>query len=435
MYRSILFALLGLTLGLVIGFPTQEEEAAGKHWVLIVAGSNGWYNYRHQADACHAYQIVRKNGIPDEQIVVMMYDDLAQNEENPTPGILINRPNGTDVYKGVPKDYTGQDVTPENFLAVLKGDASKVKGGSGKVLNSGPNDHVFVYFTDHGAPGLLAFPDSELHVEDLQEAIKYMHENKKYKKMVFYIEACESGSMMNHLPTDINVYATTAANPEESSYACYYDEARDTYLGDWYSVNWMEDSDVEDLTKESLLKQFKIVKNHTTTSHVQQYGNKTLAHMKLIQFQGVSKADSPAAPPMNLPRIKNLDLTPSPDVPLAILKRKLMASNDIRTARGLLMEISIHLKIREKMADTMREVVERVTGNKLKAGEILNSRSDLSQHQCYKAAVKHYKHNCFNWSKPEYEYALRHLYALVNLCERGYPAESILQTMDSVCGH
>lgn len=40
------------------------------------------------------------------------------------------------------------------------------------------------------------------------------------------------------------VYATTAANSHESSYACYYDEKRDTYLGDWYSVNWMEDSDV-----------------------------------------------------------------------------------------------------------------------------------------------------------------------------------------------
>lgn len=34
-----------------------------------------------QADACHAYQIVHKNGIPDEQIVVMMYDDLAENEK------------------------------------------------------------------------------------------------------------------------------------------------------------------------------------------------------------------------------------------------------------------------------------------------------------------------------------------------------------------
>lgn len=39
------------------------------------------------------------------------------------------------------------------------------------------------------------------------------------------------------------VYATTAANSHESSYACYYDEKRGTYLGDLYSVNWMEDSD------------------------------------------------------------------------------------------------------------------------------------------------------------------------------------------------
>lgn len=42
----------------------------------------------------------------------------------------------------------------------------------------------------------------------------------------------------------ITVYATTAANPKESSYACYYDDERQTYLGDWYSVNWMEDSDM-----------------------------------------------------------------------------------------------------------------------------------------------------------------------------------------------
>uniref|UniRef100_A0A7N6C2C2 Legumain n=1 Tax=Anabas testudineus TaxID=64144 RepID=A0A7N6C2C2_ANATE len=429
MFLFILLALFGLSLGLVAAFPSQEPDG-GKHWVVIVAGSNGWYNYRHQADVCHAYQIVHKNGIPDEQIIVMMYDDLAQNTDNPTPGILINRPNGTDVYKGVPKDYTGDDVTPQNFLAVLKGDSSKIKGGSGKVLKSGPKDHVFVYFTDHGAPGILAFPNDDLHVEDLQNAIKYMHDNKKYKKMVFYIEACESGSMMTDLPNNINVYATTAANAEESSYACYYDEKRDTYLGDWYSVHWMEDSDVEDLTKETLLKQFKIVKTLTNTSHVQQFGNKTLAHMKVIQFQGNHKADSPPTSPVTLPPITNLDLTPSPDVPLAILKRKLMASNDIRVARGLLLEISTHLK---KLAETMRKVVEKVTGNKLTTEQVLNDRANLSQHQCYKAAVNHYKHNCFNWHKPEYEYALRHLYALVNLCERRYPADSILMAMDSVC--
>ncbi|XP_038584659.1 legumain [Micropterus salmoides] len=431
MYKSVFFVLLGLSLQLVKAFPSQQPDN-GKNWVVIVAGSNGWYNYRHQADVCHAYQIVHKNGIPDEQIVVMMYDDLAQNENNPTPGILINRPNGTDVYKGVPKDYTGDDVTPANFLAVLKGDSSKVRGGSGKVLKSGPNDHVFVYFTDHGAPGILAFPNDDLQVQDLQETITYMHENKKYKRMVFYIEACESGSMMKNLPANINVYATTAANPHESSYACYYDEKRDTYLGDWYSVNWMEDSDVEDLNKETLLKQFKIVKTHTNTSHVQQYGNKTMAHMKVIAFQGNSKANIQPTP-MTLQPVKNLDLTPSPDVPLAILKRKMMASNDIHYVRGLLMEINTHLKVRETMAETMRKVVETVTSNRLEADDILKDRAELSQHQCYKAAVNHYKHNCFNWHKTEYEYALRHLYALVNLCERGYPAERIQLAMDSVC--
>uniref|UniRef100_A0AAZ3RGY6 Legumain n=1 Tax=Oncorhynchus tshawytscha TaxID=74940 RepID=A0AAZ3RGY6_ONCTS len=413
--------LLGLSLGLVANaFPTQQSEN-GKNWVVIVAGSNGWYNYRHQADACHAYQIVHKNGIPDEQIVVMMYDDLATNEQNPTPGVVINRPNGTDVYKGVPKDYTGDAVTADNFLAVLKGDSANTKGGSGKVLKSGPNDHVFVYFTDHGAPGLLAFPNDDLHVADLMGAINNMHENKKYGKLVFYIEACESGSMMTKLPADIDVYATTAANSHESSYACYYDDKRETYLGDWYSVNWLEDSDVEDLSKETLIKQFKIVRSHTNTSHVMQFGNKTLAHMKVVAFQG--NVNAKPAPPMNLQPVEDPDLTPSPDVPLAILKRKLMRTNDLSATKKYFSQITSDLKVRELLAETMRRVVETVTGEEIMTQRILSAKLDLTQHQCYQAAVNHYKIRCFNWHITEYEYALRHLYALVNLCEGGYATD------------
>ena len=46
-----------------------------------VAGSNGFYNYRHQADICHSYHIVRSHGIAEENIVVMMYDDIANNSQ------------------------------------------------------------------------------------------------------------------------------------------------------------------------------------------------------------------------------------------------------------------------------------------------------------------------------------------------------------------
>ena len=40
-----------------------------------------------------------------------MYDDIANNEFNPRPGIIINHPQGSDVYAGVPK-------VPFNFLSI-----------------------------------------------------------------------------------------------------------------------------------------------------------------------------------------------------------------------------------------------------------------------------------------------------------------------------
>ncbi|XP_062037155.1 legumain [Lepus europaeus] len=409
----------------------DNPENGGKHWVVIVAGSNGWYNYRHQADACHAYQIIHRNGIPDEQIVVMMYDDIANAKDNPTPGIVINRPNGTDVYQGVPKDYTGENVTSENFLAVLRGDAEAVKGkGSGRVLKSGPRDHVFVYFTDHGATGLLVFPNDDLHVRDLNKTIHYMHKHKKYGKMVFYIEACESGSMMDHLPDDINVYATTAANPTESSYACYYDEERGTYLGDWYSVNWMEDSDVEDLTKETLHRQYQLVKLHTNTSHVMQYGNKSIASMKLMQFQGTRHR---ASPPVSLPPVTHLDLTPGPDVPLEILKRKLKSGANTPQYRKLSAEIHRLLNARTILEKSVSKVVFLLADSQAEATRLLSTRSPLTKHDCYEAAVTHFRTHCFNWHSSTYEYALRYLYVLVNLCEKPYPLDRIKLSLDKVC--
>ncbi|XP_040266800.1 legumain isoform X2 [Bufo bufo] len=424
--------LLGFV-ALSAAMPIEDPEDGGKHWVVLVAGSNGWYNYRHQADLCHAYQIVKKNGVPDEQIVVMMYDDIANNEENPTKDIVINRPNGTDVYAGVLKDYTGEDVTPENFLAVLKGDSKAVKGkGSEKVIKSGPNDHVFVYFTDHGAPGLLAFPNDDLHVKDLNETIQYMYENKKYKKMVLYIEACESGSMMNHLPNNINVYATTAANPHESSYACYYDELRDTYLGDLYSVSWMEDSDMEDLSKENIHQQFVLVKQHTNASHVMQYGNRTISHMKVKQFQGNGKT---VAPRLSLPPVKQMDLTPSPDVPMAILKRKFMATNDLAEARNIMARIKSLQEAKSLIKESVKKIVFLVAGADEMADEILSDQVIINDMSCYRSAAEHFKTRCFNWHIPLYEYAMRQLYTLVNLCESGYPLERIQQAMDSVCDH
>ena len=89
-------------------------------------------------------------------MIVMMYDDIAYSNDNPYKGVIYNQPGGENVYDGVKKgsnihiyslswhcllDYTGEDVTAENFLAVLNGNKAAMEGkGSGKVLESGPND-------------------------------------------------------------------------------------------------------------------------------------------------------------------------------------------------------------------------------------------------------------------------------------------------------
>ena len=70
------------------------------------------------------------------------------------------------------------------------------------------------------------------------------------------------------MPENLNVYATTASNATTSSFACYYDKARKTFLGDVYSIKWMEDSDKENIKNETLDHQYQVVKKETNTSTV-----------------------------------------------------------------------------------------------------------------------------------------------------------------------
>ena len=60
----------------------------------------GWWT---QADVCHAYQILKRGGLKEENIIVFMFDDIANSELNPRRGVIINSPRGEDVYAGVPK--------------------------------------------------------------------------------------------------------------------------------------------------------------------------------------------------------------------------------------------------------------------------------------------------------------------------------------------
>ncbi|XP_024031870.1 vacuolar-processing enzyme alpha-isozyme [Morus notabilis] len=283
----------------------------GTRWAVLVAGSSGWMNYRHQANVCHAYQILKKAGLKDENIVVFMYDDIAFSVNNPMPGVIINRPKGSDVYKGVPKDYTGDNATANNLYAVILGNKTALSGGSGKVVDSGPDDFIFIYYTDHGGPGVVEMAAGDpIYANDLVDVLKKKNSANSYKSMVFYLEACESGSMFDGLlPNNINIYATTSTNPKELGWAIYcpgdhgsMSKEYDTCLGDLFSVSWMEDCDKEDLREETLEQQYEVVRKRTgegdglnRSSNVMQYGDTSFTGNLLSAYMGNNPKNSSTA--------------------------------------------------------------------------------------------------------------------------------------------
>jgi legumain len=295
----------------------KYNSKGGLNWVLLIAGSNSYGNYRHQADIYHAYQVVKKNGVPDANIIVFHYDDIASSSENPHKGTVINNPKIlTNVYAGVPKDYTGFDVTPTNILAVLAGNASALdcQGGkqqppthcSKKVIASGPQDDVFVMFDDHGGAGILGMPDRDppvpyLYANDINRVLKAKAAAHGFHQLTFYIEACEAGSIFDGLlPANINIYATTASNPDESSWGCYCPgmdppppPEYETCLGDLYAVSVTEHADATDESKETLSSEYNYLKirvsqngTYSQGSHVMQYGQTSIDSEPVSTFLG-----------------------------------------------------------------------------------------------------------------------------------------------------
>ncbi|XP_015211446.2 legumain-like isoform X1 [Lepisosteus oculatus] len=403
-------------------------ENSSKQWVLLAAGSKGWENYRHQANVCHAYQIAKRNGIPDEQIVVMMYDDIAYNEENPYKGNIINVPKGENVYVGVPKDYTGAEVSAENFLAVLKGDVSGVrKWGPKKVIRSGSYDTIFVYLTDHGNSGIFTFPGSELLALELVETVTQMSRNSQFSKMVIYIESCHSGSMINDLPKDVNVYGVSSARSDQATFACYLDRDRNAYLSDEFSALWMHHIETSDLEGETLQDQFNYVKKNMKHSFPCQYGNRDIARKTITEFLGKS-----AVPHIQRRSwaLKPTDIAPSYNVPLEI------QANRIQRARDSAQK-AIHEREYKNMLRTRKEIDKAVCAIAKHAcpsgaERALRERRDPTQVRELKIITQHFRTCCYDWNDTKYKYAISHMHVFVNLCESGTPVERIMAAITQV---
>ncbi|KAJ4826192.1 hypothetical protein Tsubulata_023781 [Turnera subulata] len=445
-----------------INIVSEEEEEEylgtnGRRWAVLVAGSRGYDNYRHQADICHAYQILRKGGLKEENIIVFMYDDIAFNVENPRPGTIINKPNGQDVYAGVPKDYTGENCTAENFLAVILGNKSALSGGSGKVVDSGPDDRIFIYYADHGAAGVVGMPaGQDLYAKDLIQALKKKHEARAYKSMVFYLEACESGSMFEGLlPRNWSIYAITAANGEESSYAFYcpddYPSPPSQYitcLGDIFSISWLEDSDLHYSGNETVGQQYKVIRRRTGydyplySSHVMQFGDKKLRDDFLSVYMGATRLSTiPAAVAPNGDTFNIINHHHSRALTQAQASLVYFSQKYKRAAKGSDEEVEARRKLRDvedgmgRVDGSMRHILRTLFGPNKNATEAFinlvrpTGQPLVDDWDRFKSLVRTYEEQCgrLSW------YGRNYIRGIANLCNAGLTPHQMAAASAQAC--
>lgn len=116
----------------------------------------------------------------------------------------------------------------------------------------------------------------------------------------------------------MNIYALSAANPTESSWAAYCGTDAvvggkniGSCLGDLFSVNWMEDTDARtDINDYPLQQQFEAVKAQTTKSQVMQWGDLEFSSEALGDFIGPdSDASSASNEKAAVPNMKKIEST------------------------------------------------------------------------------------------------------------------------------
>ncbi|CAA2987655.1 GPI-anchor transamidase [Olea europaea subsp. europaea] len=209
---------------LAFGSSSATTTMHTNNWAVLVCTSRFWFNYRHMANTLSLYRTVKRLGIPDERIILMLADDMACNARNKYPAQVFNNENHRlNLYgDNVEVDYRGYEVTVENFLRVLTGRHEMAVPRSKRLL-SDEGSHILLYMTGHGGDEFLKFQDSEeLQSHDLADAVKQMKEKRRFKELLIMVDTCQAATLFSQLQSP-GVLAIGSSMKGENSYSHHLD--------------------------------------------------------------------------------------------------------------------------------------------------------------------------------------------------------------------
>ncbi|KAG0262272.1 glycosylphosphatidylinositol anchor biosynthesis [Actinomortierella ambigua] len=278
------------------------------NWAVLVCTSRFWFNYRHIANTLSMYRTVKRLGIPDSNIIMMLADDVACNPRNIFPATVFNnKDRRLDLYgENVEVDYRGYEVTVENFIRMLTGRVSKETPRSKQLLTD-DQSNILVYMTGHGGEEFLKFQDAEeISAYDLGDAFQQMHEKKRYNEILFMIDTCQANTMYTKIHSP-NILATGSSELGENSYSHHPDSDIGVHVIDSYTYYTLEI--LENITmqsKKTIKELFDSIKSQTyemksTPGFEDKHFNRPLDQVLITDFFGsVSQIElTKSAPELN----------------------------------------------------------------------------------------------------------------------------------------
>ncbi|CRK43582.1 hypothetical protein BN1723_016219, partial [Verticillium longisporum] len=202
------------------------------------------------------YRTVKRLGIPDSQIILMLPDDMACNPRNAFPGtVYSNSDRAVDLYgDNIEVDYRGYEVTVENFIRLMT-DRVGAEMPRSKRLLTDERSNILVYMTGHGGNEFLKFQDAEeIGAFDLADAFEQMWEKKRYNEILFMIDTCQANTMYSKLYSP-NIIATGSSKLDQSSYSHHADQDVGVAVIDrftYYNLEFLENQ-VKDMSSQKTI--------------------------------------------------------------------------------------------------------------------------------------------------------------------------------------
>ena len=235
---------------------------------VLICGSEGWYNYRHQADLLYVYNTLKANHYSDDEIILIMRDDIAFHPKNPHQGVIKIFPDGENLYHDVVIDYRADTLSTMDIEDILLGNKSERLS---TVLESTDTDNVLLYWTGHGSDKGFSWLETgeKFTDEQMGATVQKMYEDKKYQSMLIFTEPCYSGSVVKAIEGTPLVLGISAASENESSYADNFSNELGVWMCDRFTLNLIRI--YEEHNYIDLLETYKKLNTSTLGSHVQVY--------------------------------------------------------------------------------------------------------------------------------------------------------------------